>query len=137
MNRFYLDTNILYFTLFETTELSNDVKAVVSDYANTLYTSTVCVMELIQLLQTRKSSNKGIDIAEIFNILRTYNISIEEVKVRHLEQLIKTPVLHSDSNDRLIIAQAASDRITLISSDSQFEKYTKHLKTFTFIHNKR
>ncbi len=34
--------------------------------------------------------------------------------------------LYLDTNDRLIIAQAISDKATLVSSDLQFPKYRKY-----------
>ena len=42
---------------------------------------------------------------------------------------------HRDPNDRLIIAQAISDRATLISSDRKFDRYERYGLQFMF--NKR
>lgn len=39
---------------------------------------------------------------------------------------------HRDPNDRLIIAQAMSDKISLVSSDRKFEQYTKYGLDFIF-----
>ena len=42
---------------------------------------------------------------------------------------------HSDPNDRLIIAQAKSDKICLVSSDHKFRHYQQYGLEFLF--NKR
>lgn len=53
--RYYLDTNILAFLVTEQEdEICADVKAELSDYANQFLASSVCVMELMHLLQTGK-----------------------------------------------------------------------------------
>lgn len=133
--RYYLDTNIIYFALAGTDSLSDDVKDIISDYSNILYTSSVCVMELMQILKTRPAKGEQQDPQKVFEYLNGMGIKVVYVNEKHLTEFSQTPVLHADPNDRLIIAQAACDRITLISSDNQFEQYTRYLKTFKFIHN--
>lgn len=49
--RLYLDTNILIYFLYNRDELSDDVKMILFDYSNILLTSSVCVYELIHLVQ--------------------------------------------------------------------------------------
>ncbi len=39
---------------------------------------------------------------------------------------------HRDPNDRLIVAQAISDRVPLISSDRKFERYRNYGLDFMF-----
>lgn len=53
----YLDTNILSFLLREEPDsISRDVSAMIMDYSHLLCTSTVCVHELIHLVQIGKLS---------------------------------------------------------------------------------
>lgn len=56
--RLYLDTNILVFLLCDKTSLSKDVLELIFDYSNTLYTSVICVQELIHLFQLGKVSTQ-------------------------------------------------------------------------------
>lgn len=123
--RYYLDTNIIYFALAGTDSLSDDVKDIISDYCNILYTSSVCVMELMQILKTRPAKGEQQDSQKVFEYLNGMGVNVVYVNEKHLTEFSRMPVLHADPNDRLIIAQAACDRITLISSDNQFEQYTK------------
>jgi PIN domain nuclease of toxin-antitoxin system len=41
----------------------------------------------------------------------------------HVEQFAALPRLHSDPFDRMLIAQARSEAVTLVTHDSQFEGY--------------
>ena len=65
------------------------------------------------------------------------NIGIVPVSEKHLETLTQLPMFddHRDPNDRLIIAQAISDHIALISSDLKFDRYIPY--GLDFIYNKR
>ncbi|MBO6035198.1 MAG: PIN domain-containing protein [Paludibacteraceae bacterium] len=137
MNRFYLDTNILYFILFDIDSLSRNVRNLMEDYTSAFYASSLCVMELIQLILTRRSFDNRLKEFDLFSTLDNYGIEIKHTTNGQLKTLFSMPVLHSDPVDRLIIAQAATDRIPLISSDNQFAQYTKHLQHFEFIHNRR
>lgn len=142
MNRYYLDTNILIFLLERRSEeFSPDVSVLIMDYGNLLYTSTVCVHELIHLYQIGKLhiklDGKDANIREFSEWLHDMNIDIVPVTIKHLQQYAALPMLddHRDPNDRLIIAQAISDRISLVSSDRKFDKYVKYGLNFVF--NKR
>ena len=44
---------------------------------------------------------------------------------------------HTDPSDRLIIAQAISENLTILSSDQQFPKYKKLRIGLDLIENKR
>ena len=64
--------------------------------------------------------------------MRLYLISEKNLQVYATLPFLKD---HRDTFDRLIIAQAISDKATLISSDLKFQWYEKY--GLTFIQNKR
>lgn len=128
--RYYLDTNILVYLLEDKVdELSSDTIRIFGDYQNILLTSTVCVKELIHLCQTGKVGSKkkgrGINVGDVLSAVQNMNIRIEPVNTYHLGEYAGLPFHgdHSDPDDRLIIAQAISDRIPLVSSDRKFHYY--------------
>lgn len=41
----------------------------------------------------------------------------------HIEQLIKLPLHHRDLFDRMLVAQALSENLTIITADENFKKY--------------
>lgn len=140
--RLYLDTNIIYFLIQEEDEISNDVRRQVTEYGNTLYTSTVCVQELIHLCQTGKIRiGKKSDViqspSDVFQLLEECDIHLVAVNNKHLKKYADLPLWkeHSDPNDRLIIAQAMSDKVCLVSSDHKFKHYEQYGLDFMF--NKR
>lgn len=140
--KLYLDTNILYFLIQERDEISNDVMSELTDYGNTLYTSSICVQELIHLCQTEKIRiGKKADIlqkpTDIFDLLEQMDIQIVAVTPKHLQVFANLSLWneHADPNDRLIIAQAICDKVCLVSSDHKFKHYEQYGLNFLF--NKR
>lgn len=128
--RYYIDTNILAYLFDENMdELSPETKRLIEDYGTLLYTSTVCVKEFIHLCQTGKignsRKNRRLSPDEWFAALYDMGVRIAPVNEYHLRQYAGLPFHgdHSDPDDRLIIAQAISDRIPLVSSDRKFHLY--------------
>ena len=129
--RLLLDTNVLVYFLYSDDDLSPSVKIDLLDYANVLFTSTVCVQELIHLCQTGKIKQSA---DKVVSDLDNAGINIEQVTERHLKSFASLPLFddHRDPNDRLIIAQAISDRIPIVSSDRKFSRYERYGLDFIF-----
>lgn len=132
MNRYYIDTNILIFLITANgdEELSGDIKGILSDYSNMFLVSSVCVKEVIHLCQTGRlkrklKAGKGNRAQDAIRLVRDMGVRIMPVNEYHLREYSELRLVedHSDPDDRLIIAQAISDRIPLVSSDRKFHLY--------------
>lgn len=139
-NRYLLDTNILAFLITgEIHEVSKDVRQIIEDYNNCLYTSVICITELIQLNRIGKIRlKKGQDIKSSFLLIKEQlGVNIEPFNESHTSTLSILDVMdgHSDPFDHAIISQAITDRYTLISSDSKFRHYKN--QSLSFVYNKR
>lgn len=143
--RAYLDTNILAFIVGQDQRhsLNNEVDSIINDYETILLSSSVCYAELVHLIQIGKVKIPGRkDIRQAANkalllLSEEMNINLVPVTMKHIDTLVDLPLYddHRDPNDRLIIAQAISDRIPLISSDRKFSRYERY--GLDFILNKR
>lgn len=117
------------------------VNAILMDYSNILSTSTVCVHELIHLFQIGKlplkRNGRDADINDFSEWLDEMGIEIIPVSVKHLQELAALPLFddHRDPNDHIIVTQAISDKISLVSSDRIFVKFVKF--SLDFVLNKR
>ena len=129
--RLLLDTNVLVYFLYSDDDLSPSVKINLLDYSNALFTSTVCIHELIHLCQTGKIKQSA---DKVVSDLDNAGINIEQVTERHLKSFASLPLFddHRDPNDRLIIAQAIADRIPIVSSDRKFSRYERYGLDFIF-----
>ncbi len=140
--KLYLDTNILvYILLKREDDIHRDVHALLSDYSNTLSTSSICVAELIHLFQIGKVTwgrkNNHQTSHRLVENLKDMNIEIVPITEQHLQAYDALPLHeeHRDPNDRQIIAQAIKDKAVLVSSDHKFSAYSVYGLNFVF--NKR
>jgi len=139
--RYYLDTNILAFILFDKRLDDNcdrNVRSIVSDYENIFYISSVAMRELVRLYNDGElKSIKYKSIDDIFSLLDEYNIEIKPFTKQHVITYGQLSIVaeHKDPNDHMIIAQSISDKIPIISSDRKFKLYENQGLQFVF--NKR
>jgi PIN domain nuclease of toxin-antitoxin system len=88
--RFLLDTNILaFFILGETENLSSETVDILNDYNSQLYTSSINVLELLQLYNIGKiKSKKHKSANDLFqSIEKEYIITILPFTKQHTETL--------------------------------------------------
>lgn len=130
MNRYYIDTNILAFIIANKASISRKVQKILDDYNTKLLISSVCVHEMIHLIQIGrfirdKKKKQSLEPSNVFSLIEEAGIEIVFVNEKHFEEYANLQLYssHTDPNDRLIIAQAISDKIPLISSDSFFYLY--------------
>ena len=136
--RYLLDTNILVFLMLNQEELSPRVRAIVKDYSNLLYTSSICIVELLHLYHIGKVRRKYKTASSLLKaVFEEYNVEILPFGDRQIKTLTELCVApgHNDPFDHAVISHAIADRLTLISSDRKFEQYQSQRLSFVF--NKR
>ena len=133
MARYLLDTNIVLFSLFSPDELERRVDELLTDNGNLLYVSTISIQEIIHLYKRNKIKTKWEKPEDILPGIEM-NFRILPVKKEHLAIYSVLSVMndHNDPYDHVIISQAITEKITLISSDRKFEHYTNQKLDFIF-----
>jgi PIN domain nuclease of toxin-antitoxin system len=63
------------------------------------------------------------NIQEIEEYILSKDYEVMNVSFSHLKTLFDLPKLHGDPFDRLLIAQAISENLTIISADKQLKSY--------------
>jgi PIN domain nuclease of toxin-antitoxin system len=135
--RYLIDTNIFLFHLSNDHLLDENVRHIIDNYENSIYISSESIKEIIHLFQTKKIKTKSWKTySDIFNSLDEFGFTIKYVNKEHLQTFASLERVenHSDPSDRLIIAQAITEKLPLISSDRKFEHYRK--QKLNFIYNK-
>ena len=121
--------------------LDGNVKNVIDNYENTFYLSTESVKELILFYRKQKNKRKywKNETEMILSIEKTLNIKILLVKKEHLLTYATLTINevqdHRDPSDHIIISQAITERMPLISSDRKFNFYTG--QGLDFVYNER
>ena len=127
--RYLIDTNVFTRMVNESDLFSGNVKSIIEDYENILYVSSESVKEYIHLVQNKKITlKKGFDLSNIFDLIENnLGLIVKYVSKEHLRKFAMLDLVegHNDPSDRLIIAQALTEKMPLISSDAKFPKYRK------------
>jgi PIN domain nuclease of toxin-antitoxin system len=127
--RYLIDTNVLILYILNTDELTTEVKDILYDYGNRIYIPSKCVEELIFLLQSGKIEiNRWKSTENIIDNIMELDIGIKYTAEEHLRTLARLPLFpdHKDPTDRVIIAQAITEKTPIISSDRKFQDYRRH-----------
>lgn len=78
----------------------------------------ICIMSAERKLALHPEWPSRLDRGLVENGIRL--LAIEK---RHCQQLLNLPHLHRDPFDRILIAQAQIEQLTLLTADSWFKKY--------------
>ncbi len=121
-----LDTHVLLWYLAAHPKLSERHKLLIEDRRNAVSVSVASLWEM-----TIKASLGKLELLDnpitIESILTQQGIRIVPIQARHLQQLLALPFHHRDPFDRLIIALAVAENMTLMSDDGQFSAYPVNL----------
>ena len=74
-----------------------------------------------------KSSLGKLQIQQSIEMIVPQEVIILNIKLAHLKQVQKLPFHHRDPFDRLLIAQALSEQLTIITDDEWFGNYEVEL----------
>jgi len=137
--RYLIDTNIFIKFIIDKYDISDNIQKILSDYENIIYVSSESIKEFIHLVQNEKIvPKKDIRSLDVFDFIENHlGFIVKYIAKEHLQTLAKLENVenHNDPSDRLIIAQAITEKIPLISSDSKFPKYRK--QGLDFIPNRK
>jgi PIN domain nuclease of toxin-antitoxin system len=120
---YLLDAHALIWFLAGDSRLGSNALASIHDTRNNLFVSPATLWEIsIKDSLGKLTLPKSFD--QLFpSSLETADILILPILMPHLHQHRALPFHHNDPFDRLVIAQALVEDITLISCDSEFPAY--------------
>ncbi len=117
-----MDTHAIIWFVEGDTSLSLSARQAIENPNNTKYISIVSFWEMMIKINLGKLSMK-IDFIMLNEYLLSKNIYILSLELSHILHLKDLPTHHKDPFDRILIAQAISENMTLISVDSNFSLY--------------
>ena len=120
--RFLLDTHALLWLLCDDPRLSKILRHGLRDSA-TLMVSVASLWE-IALKHQAGRIELGVDLREFLDlVIREPSWTVLPVSAAHIAGLCDLPRLHKDPFDRLLVAQARLEDLTLLTADPIISKY--------------
>ena len=114
-----LDTHVLLWWLADDVTLSQTIRATISDGKNLMFVSVAAAWEMVI-----KSALGKLDIpSDLEAALTTNRFQPLPITIPHALAVVDLPHHHNDPFDRLLIAQAKVEGLTLVTRDEQIKKY--------------
>ena len=121
--RILLDTNVLIWALNDDRALTRRMRSVLSSTTASVHLSVVSAWEIAIKYQSGKLSF-DVPVEDVLSrILDGASWPVLPVLPAHIPELLALPMHHRDPFDRLLIAQACAEGMSLATSDQQFRKY--------------
>ena len=120
--KYLLDTHVVLWTAENSPMLSKKAKAVILDKNAEKYVSIVSAWEVTIKLGTNKLRLDG-GLSEFFRMIDDNGFFTLSVEREYLRQLSHLPDYHKDPFDRLLVATAITENLTLISTDENIQRY--------------
>lgn len=117
-----LDTHILLWAANDPQRLSETTRTLLLEPANTLYFSAVSLWEIV-IKRGLGRSDFIVDPHRLRRLLLTNGYTELVVTSEHVLQVDRLPPLHKDPFDRLLIAQAQTEALLLVTVDRMVVQY--------------
>ena len=124
--RYLLDTHVFLWACIEPERLSSNSKDIIKNPQNMLFLSSASIWEISIKMKIGKLKilDKNLDF-KTFVEKSIKALDLKEISVlnKHIFSLHLLPDIHKDPFDRILIAQAKSEDLILITNDNQIKKY--------------
>lgn len=117
--RLLLDTHAFIWAASDPERLSSDAASAVREPANDVFLSAVSGWEIAIKRARGRIRFPDVD-RELLALLRVVELP---VTLRHAAELGRLPAHHRDPFDRMLIAQARTDDLTVVTRDGAFAAY--------------
>ena len=120
--QYLLDTHALIWYLEDSSHLPKKAKELIDDPDNYVCVSAASLWEIaIKMSLCKLKLDLGLD--ELFKIIADSDFVAMQIENKHLLKLLGLPFIHKDPFDRLLIATAISEELTIISGDENIQRY--------------
>jgi len=121
--QFLLDTHVLLWSLAGDDRLGDRAVDLIEDGRNVVYVSAASIWEISIKRSLGKLRVPGdvpteVDAASFIRL---------PISFEHAVEVAALPDLHADPFDRMLIAQARTDRLTLMTDDALMQRYDVQL----------
>lgn len=118
-----LDTHALLWFLEDAPALSNRARELIEDEENVCLVSMATGWELA-IKVTLGKLQTPIPLRYLFTEeLERLHFTVLPIEARHLHRLLALPIHHRDPFDRMLIAQALNENLTVVGNDEAFDAY--------------
>ena len=123
VQRLLLDTHALLWVAEGGRRLKPDTFNAINDLNNDVYVSAVSIWEIAIKLASGKPSPVP-DLEKAKEAVEKYGFIELEINFHYAEIAASLPLHHRDPFDRMLVAQAQAEGLTLVTDDAMIARYT-------------
>ncbi len=118
-NRYLIDSHVLLWAVDDQSNLSEAAISALADPSNLVFVSIASLWELSIKINTGK-----LQAPEDFfpGVLRS-GYELLSISLDHLQEYRSLPLHHRDPFDRILVAQARCEQLTVVTHDKSFDAY--------------
>ena len=120
--KYLLDTHTALWALGDKTKLSETAKAIIDDVSLALCVSIISAWEIAMKISIGKLNFAG-GSAFFLAQMRQNGVELLKIEGSHIEYIESLPFYHRDPFDRLLVAAAQADEMTILTADENIHKY--------------
>lgn len=122
--RLLLDTHSFLWFVTEDPKLSTSARRIIATGSNELLLSVACVWEIAIKVSIGRLPIPGPLDTFIPEQLRINRIGLLPIELKHIFEVTRLSLHHRDPFDRLLIAQALTEGLPIVSADPAFDSYS-------------
>jgi PIN domain nuclease of toxin-antitoxin system len=115
----FLDTHVLVWWPDDSPSLSEKVRDAVSDSENLVILSSVVIWEI----RIKQALGKLVISPKFYDVIKNEGFEFLSITPDHAYAVGELPMHHRDPFNRMIIAQAQLEGLTIATHDAVFQKY--------------
>ena len=120
--KYLLDTHTIIWYFDNLSKITPTAKNIVDDDDNKIYISAISLWEITIKLNLKKLT-VNFTINELLNDINSGDFIMLQIEDRYLKRLSSLSFIHKDPFDRLLIATAIAEGLTIITVDENIQKY--------------
>lgn len=121
--RLLLDTQVAVWALKEPERIGIEGRKLIADSGNAVYVSVVSIWEIANKRALGRSSAPPFTSVEAVRFFEEAGYLMLAVTAAHAAVTEQLPLLHKDPFDRLLVAQAITEPLRLLTQDSAVAAY--------------
>ncbi|WP_377290186.1 type II toxin-antitoxin system VapC family toxin [Rhizobium sp. SG2393] len=119
-----VDTHVAIWIVSEPNKLPLSIRTLLTNPENRTYVSAVSVWEIAIKRSRRGAKAMPLDSASALTLFRQSNLHLLDITPEHAAAVEQISTAHADPFDRLLIAQAITEPLALITRDSKIAAYS-------------
>jgi PIN domain nuclease of toxin-antitoxin system len=120
---YLLDTHVLLWAINEPAKLPISIREKIQDTRNGCYVSIASYWEIAIKVSIKKLSIE-MELMDLFEIISKSQFEILNLNQLAILQVATLPFHHNDPFDRVLISQAQTNNLTVLTKDKAFDLYS-------------